>query len=115
MDRYVAAASYAGRIEHELRALNAWQSNPLPDSAYESEEAFFADTMSFYQWLQFVLMARVREVIETRGAFPEESSVATYAIRELDGNDEAAGLIEALSEFDEFIESPNESATGAEA
>ena len=111
----MAAASFADRIEHELRALNAWRSNPLPDSAYESEQAFFADTMSFYQWLQFVLLARVREVIETRGEFPEESSVAVYAIRELDGTDEAAGLIEALSEFDDFIESPDQGATGAEA
>ena len=104
MDRYQAASGYADRIERELRALNVWQSEPPPDSAFESETAFFADTMTFYQWLQFVLLARVREIVEQRGQFPRESSVGAYAVRELDGNDGAAGLIEALSEFDSFIE-----------
>jgi len=104
MDRYQRAASYADRIERELRSLNAWQSEPLPYSAYESKTAFFADTMTFYQWLQFVLLARVRKIIEERGVFPTESSVGAYAVRELDGIQEADGLIQVLCEFDEFIE-----------
>lgn len=110
MDRYLIAASYADRIEKELRGLNAWQSEPLPDAAYESETAFFADTMTFYQWLQFVLLANVRETIEERGEFPPESSVGTYAVRELDGNDEAGDLITVLCEFDDWIEGPEEQA-----
>ncbi len=105
MDRYQAASAHADRIERELRQLNAWQPAPPPDAAFDSKTAFFADTMSFYQWLQFVLLPRVREIIAARGAFPTESSVGAYAVRELDGYHEAADLVEALSEFDEFIES----------
>jgi uncharacterized protein YqcC (DUF446 family) len=104
MDRYQTAATYADRIERELRGLNAWQSQPLPDAAYKSKVAFFADTMAFCQWLQFVLLVRVRGIIEARGGFPTQSSVGTYAVRELDGIDEAGGLIQALCEFDDFIE-----------
>jgi uncharacterized protein YqcC (DUF446 family) len=104
MDRYQAAAAYADRIERELRALNAWQSDRPPAGAYESEAAFFADTMTFYQWLQFVLLPRVREIVEQRGQFPGESSVGAYAVRALDGRDADGGLIELLSEFDGFIE-----------
>ncbi len=106
MDRHLAAASYADRIEHELRALNAWQEISPPDSAFDSDKAFFADTMSFYQWIQFVLLARVREIVQTHGGFPDQSDVGAYAVREVDGFDEAAGLIQVLSEFDEFIEHP---------
>ena len=104
MDSYEHATAFADRIERELRALHAWQDQPLPESAYDSEQAFFADTMSFYQWLQFVLLPRVREINKERGGFPRSSSVGTYAVRELDGNDEAAGLITVLCEFDDFIE-----------
>ena len=60
--------------------------------------------MTFYQWLQFVLLARVRDVIVERGQFPRQSQVGAYAVRELDGCDVASGLINTLSEFDEFIE-----------
>ena len=109
MDYYRQAASYADRIERELRDMNAWQSEPLPDEAYESETAFFADTMTLYQWLQFVLLPRVREIIELRGEFPGESSVGAYAIRELDGCDEAAALVAALCQFDSFVEASGRS------
>src|SRR5262249_37822193 len=104
MNRYKTATSHADRIERELRSLNAWQSSPLPDEAYDTKKAFFADRMTFYQWLQFVLLPRIREIVEERGEFPAESSVGAYAVRELDGVEEAGGLVRALSEFDEFIE-----------
>jgi uncharacterized protein YqcC (DUF446 family) len=104
MDPYQAAASHADQIESELRALNVWQAEPPLPSAFQSKRAFFADTMSFYQWLQWVLLARVRDIIATRGSFPSSSSVGAYAVRELDGCDEASELIHTLSEFDQFIE-----------
>jgi|SRR5579864_8994290 len=104
LDFYQIITNHADCIEQELRALGAWQTDPLPAAAYQSRQAFFADTMTFYQWLQFVLLPRVREIIGSGGEFPSESSVATYAIRELDGNDDAGALILALSEFDEAIE-----------
>jgi uncharacterized protein YqcC (DUF446 family) len=104
LNAYEQAGAFADRIESELRAANAWRDEALPETAYDSEQAFFADTMTFYQWLQFVLLPRVRTIIEERGGFPAESSVGAYAIRELDGNDEAAGLITALCEFDSFID-----------
>lgn len=101
---YSRAAYFAERIEQELRVLNAWRSEPLPESAYNSEQAFFADTMTFYQWLQFVLLARIRQIIAEKGKFPVQSQVGTYAVRELDGLDEASDLISVLAEFDQFIE-----------
>jgi uncharacterized protein YqcC (DUF446 family) len=73
-------------------------------AAYQSKRAFFGDTMTFYQWLQFVLLPRVREIIDQHEDFPAKSAVGAYAVRELDGLDEAARLIQTLCEFDGFIE-----------
>jgi uncharacterized protein YqcC (DUF446 family) len=103
MDRYQLAAAFADRIERELRALQTWQDTPPPPAAFQSRAAFFGDTMSYYQWLQWVLLPRVRQIIADRGSFPQSSSVGAYAVRELDGCYEASGLIQALCEFDEFI------------
>ena len=104
MDSYKRAAAYADSIEKELRTLQAWQSSPPPDAAFESKQAFLADTLTFYEWLQFVLLDRVREIVAQRGTFPQGSSVGAYAVRELDGFDEAGCLITTLCEFDSFIE-----------
>ena len=104
MDPYADAAAYAERIERELCKLKVWQAEPLPDTAYDSDQAFFLDTMTLYQWLQFVLIPRIQEIVAGRGAFPAESYVGAHAVREFDGVDEAADLVSLLIEFDEFIE-----------
>jgi uncharacterized protein YqcC (DUF446 family) len=104
MKSYEKAAEYADRIAAELKQIGVWESEPPPPAAFQSRKAFFGDTMSFYQWLQFVLLARVRDIVAQRGAFPKSSSVGAYAVRELDGQDQAAGLVSLLCEFDEFIE-----------
>ena len=104
MDSYEEAAAYASQIEQELRNMGVWQSHAPPPEAFQSTRAFFGDTMSFYQWLQFVLLARVRQIVESRGSFPSKSSVCSYAVRELDGENEASQLIDALRQFDRFIE-----------
>ena len=101
---YDGASEYADKIEQEMRRIGVWQETPLPEEAYQSTRAFCGDTMSFYQWLQFVLIPRVRNVVATRGTFPPKSQVGAYAVRELDGSDEAAELITLLSAFDHFVE-----------
>lgn len=104
MDPYAVAADYVKRIEQELRDLDAWQSQSLPDAAYESHQAFCLDTMTLYEWLQFVLVPRVEAIVAGRGEFPAESYVSVHAVRELGGVYEARDLIEVLIGFDEFIE-----------
>ena len=104
MASYDIAASFAERIERELRRLDGWPATPPPESAWQSREAFFADTMTFFQWLQFVLLPRIRQIVTEQGHFPSQSMVGTYAIRELDGFDEASDLVSLLCDFDAFIE-----------
>jgi uncharacterized protein YqcC (DUF446 family) len=104
VDRYEAAADYADRIEAELRNLAQWQSEPMPAAAYESDQAFYADTMTYFQWLQFVLVPRINEIVAERGKFPAGSMTGAYAVRYFDGFDDAYALITLLSEFDEFSE-----------
>ncbi|HJR72830.1 MAG TPA: YqcC family protein [Luteimonas sp.] len=94
------ALASADRIEAELRRIGAWRDNPLPEAAYGFRKAFAADTMAFEEWLQFVLLPRVREIAAERGNFPPRSQVGTYAIRNLDGREDCDGLIGLLCEFD---------------
>jgi uncharacterized protein YqcC (DUF446 family) len=105
LDSYATAGKYADRIELELRRIGQWQDGSLPESAFESRAAFCADTMTFFQWLQFVLLNRIRTTVTGKGTFPARSQVGAYAVRELDGFDGAEKLITLLGDFDAFIES----------
>lgn len=87
-------------IETEMKHIGYWRSESLPPEAYSFQQAFAMDTMTFSQWLQFVFLRRVHQIIEEKGSFPTKSMVGTQAIREFDGDPLAAQLVSLLNEFD---------------
>jgi uncharacterized protein YqcC (DUF446 family) len=101
---YARAAQRIGAIEAELRRLGRWQAKSLPRKAMEFKEPFGADTMSCEQWLQFVLVPRVRQIVAGREPFPPKSETGLYARKYFEGDGEAAGLVTLLTDFDAFID-----------
>lgn len=95
-------AEKADEIEAELRRLG-WWNTPKPDMNFK--QAFGMDTMAFAQWLTYVLVPRIREIVATEADPPRSSSVGVQAVRELDGDPEAEDLKGLLSELDGIIES----------
>jgi uncharacterized protein YqcC (DUF446 family) len=103
LDQYDAVAAKLAAIKQAMRANGMWQAQPLEPEQYEFRQAFGADTMTFSQWLQFVLVPRVELVLSARGTFPSSSSVGTKAIREFDGDPRADELVTLLGEFDQLF------------
>ncbi|MEQ1587512.1 MAG: YqcC family protein [Cyclobacteriaceae bacterium] len=106
---YALVSAKAKEIENELRRSNRWQAYPLPDEKFTDLGAFGTNTMSFEQWLQFVLIPRISEIIESKDAFPEESQLSTYAIRYFDGDDDSGSLQGILYDLDQLINKKTES------
>ena len=86
-----------------MKRISYWRAEPLSEEAYDFHQAFGMDTMTFSQWLQFILIPLVRHIIERRGSFPTNSMVGVAAIREFDGDENAAHLIDLLGEFDRLF------------
>lgn len=90
-------------IEAEMKRIGYWSSDPLQEEAYDFKQAFAMDTMTFPQWLQFILIPRVHQIISEKGDFPTDSMVGVQAMREFDGNADAAHLVSLLGEFDRLF------------
>jgi uncharacterized protein YqcC (DUF446 family) len=103
VDPYSKVERKLSEIEAEMKRIGYWSLEPLPEEAYEFQQAFAMDTMAFSHWLQFILVPRVRLIIEQKGSFPSESMVAVQAVREFDGDSTASGLVALLSEFDDLF------------
>ncbi len=114
LDVHQQAENIVDRIEAELKALQRWESEPLAREQYEDMGAFGSNTMSFVQWLQFVLIPRIREIVREREDLPDGSMLAAYAIREFDGDPNCGQLHDLLYELDELANGP-EGETEAEA
>lgn len=100
---YTLAEAKVNEIESELKKLGRWEKEPAPAGIFEGMGAFGAGKMSFEQWLQWVLIPRVREVVKNHGEFPTDSQVGVYSMRELGADADAAYLSQLLYEFDRII------------
>jgi len=102
--RHFKAEQLALALEVELKRLGRWQADPLPTDKLEHMGAFGENTMAFEQWIQFILIVRLRQMARQEMEFPDSSSLGAYAVRAMDGDDEAEHLRELLTEIDAFIE-----------
>jgi uncharacterized protein YqcC (DUF446 family) len=95
-------------ITSEMKRIGIWRSDELPPEKLQIEKAFGADKMSFAQWLQFIFVPRVSQIIREKDEFPAESHVHDQAFKEwrmwgdLPDSDR---LLELLKEFDTLFTS----------
>jgi uncharacterized protein YqcC (DUF446 family) len=104
--RHRAAAERLEQLVAEMKRVGVWSDTPPPPEAFDFRGAFGSDTMSFEQWLQFVLVPRVRQIVDEGGTFPADSQLGDKAHREwrMWGNEpEREPLIEMLYELDALI------------
>lgn len=66
-------------IEAEMQRLGLWKTTPPTAAAFDSETPFFADTMDFENWLQWVLLQRFDALLDTGAALPASCSIAPMA------------------------------------
>lgn len=104
-DRYARIALEMARLERVLRDAGLWPGEP-PPRPIEVKGAFGCENMAFTQWLAWVLIPRLCEIIEQRGTFPASSQLATYAIRELSSLGGENEVYEVLDAIDKLVNSP---------
>ncbi|MDF1782173.1 MAG: YqcC family protein [Alcanivoracaceae bacterium] len=88
-------------IEREMQTLSLWDAQPPEQHAFQSNLPFFADTMSFAQWLQWVFLARFRAILEGEHPLPNQCNIAPMAEEGIQHiNQDITSLIALLKEFD---------------
>ena len=79
MSQHIALAEILIDLEKELRELRLWEAESPSAEALASVQPFAVDTLSFSQWLQFIFIPRLYDLIETRDALPVNCGVAPMA------------------------------------
>lgn len=91
-------------IEMEMRRLEIWESQRPHETAFQSTEPFCLDTLSFTQWVQFVFLERMRQLIENEHALPVGSGIAPMAEEHFRGRPESGQrLIRELEAIDQLL------------
>jgi len=98
------AADLVLHIEQAMRTAGFWHEEPPAPADMASRTPFCADTLAFTEWLQFVFLARMRQLIQSGGALPAQSGIAVMAQAKLASDARSGPLIERIQAFDDFIE-----------
>ncbi|SEA33198.1 YqcC family protein [Microbulbifer marinus] len=102
---YDDVATLLLKLEAELRRLQLWQEQAPPAEALASTEPFCVDTLTLPQWLQFVFLPRMIELIDGVRPLPDQCGIAPVAEEYFRGGDyTAGGLIQLLAEIDERLQ-----------
>ena len=94
-------------IKAELISLGLWSygDNKPESKAFLSTSPFFMDTMDFHQWLEFVLIPKISELIEQEALENFQCQIHTYAQEYYRGQwTEYKQLITKLKEFDKLFD-----------
>jgi len=91
-------------IERALRVAGLWSSEPPSPQALASEQPFCIDTLTFEQWLQWVLLPRMKVLLEKNLPLPSASGVTEMAeVVWATRADSLVGVMRALQDFDRLL------------
>lgn len=72
-------------LEAGLRQAGLWELGAPSAEALASTEPFAVDTLAFSQWLQFIFIARLRQMLAVQAPLPGACSVYPMAEESLKG------------------------------
>lgn len=102
--KHTALLNLLDALQTELDARDLWSTQPPAPSAFESQTPFFADTMNFSEWLQWVFVARFRAILDAGAPLPASCDVtpmAEEALKEME--QDVSEVIRLLKAFDDHF------------
>jgi len=90
-------------LEAELRRMQLWEPEPPSAQLLESTQPFCVDTLALSQWLQWLLIPRMRRILAGDGELPTSSAIHPYAENCFEHLDDPRVLLLLLQRFDGLI------------
>jgi uncharacterized protein YqcC (DUF446 family) len=106
MNKTTEVASLLIDVEAQLRQLQLWQQHAPSAEALVSTQPFAIDTLNFPQWLQFVFLVKMRQLLELQQPLPQSCAIAPMAEEYFSKQDMVVTtLLASLSALDSLLSS----------
>ncbi len=92
-------------LQDGLINANCWQDEMPSQHALNSKQPFCVDTLSFEQWLQFILIPRLRLMIAQHQPLPSNVKIAPMAEHVLSNRTDGAKIITLIASLDKELQS----------
>ena len=106
--RYQTITNALNHLEATLSELGLWSNERPSGQALSSMQPFCYDTLEPEQWLQFIFIGRLREIIEQRDVLPNTCSITPYLdMLNNSGREIHPKLYKTVKEIDELLTKEN--------
>jgi uncharacterized protein YqcC (DUF446 family) len=90
-------------LESELRRMQLWDTEPPSERRLASSQPFCIDTLAFPQWLQWLLIPRMRSVLAGERPMPTHSAIYPLAEDCFEHIEDHGTLLTLIERFDQLI------------
>ncbi len=103
-DTHQQLSQLLAQLTAELQRQQLWQGQSPSARALASTEPFCVDTLSFSQWLQWIMIPRFEQVIAAGAALPQRCEIQPMAEEGLKGLATDVGeLVALMGEIDRTL------------
>ena len=91
-------------LEAEMRRAGLWEESSPPQEALTSTQPFCFDSLEFHQWVQWIFIPKICEIIDQDLPLPETSDIASLAEYRFEQIPHETGrILELIREFDRLL------------
>ncbi len=98
-----ALSAVVDGLEAELRRMELWEPDPPNEHMLASKQPFCFDTLALSQWLQWLLIPRMRRILAGDGELPTKSAIYPLAEDCFEHLEDPSSLLTLIERFDRLI------------
>lgn len=91
-------------LQSELLLHDHWEDIAPSKEALASTAPFAIDTLNCTQWLQWIFIPKMRELLENKRPFPREFSISSYIEEALSAGRGQSEILRISKEMDAFFD-----------
>ncbi|WP_065188665.1 YqcC family protein [Shewanella woodyi] len=91
------------QLETELKVHGLWSSVPPSTEAMANTSPFSCDVMPFENWVQFIFIPKMEQLINSQNALPSNTAIAPMAHHVWNHQPDLHGLINIFDELDRML------------
>ncbi|MEZ9138641.1 MULTISPECIES: YqcC family protein [unclassified Shewanella] len=100
---HIQTAQYLIQLEQQLKQSDLWSGSIPSDTALASTAPFACDSLRFEQWLQFIFIPKMGQLIEQCLPLPTQISLTPMAEQAWVNHGDLTALVELLTQIDNFL------------
>lgn len=104
---YEASESFLVNLEQQLKLIGLWSPITPSSIALASTAPFACDTLVFEQWLQFIFIPKMQQLIDTQSSLPSQIAIAPMAQQVWQAMPDRQEIIALLDQFDQLLTHSN--------